>query len=268
LVSALRGLVLFPDTPLAQDAKDMIVGQFDDAEDRFAGDSGLARRHKAQCAERDDDGNDTTDTVSLIRTPRRVVVLGAKLGASGQTFLATSGHNQPPSTQFNRFISIFRRHTAIVRPCLLSSGSRVRILPGAPDRRPCGCSNASRWEPNEVFSSGYGSVRAVIDADSADRSQRASPGDPRVRSRAGAGVRVASRPVWRGYQDAELGLDFRSLSRKRAAPPDEHGEIDMLPQPTDAAGRVFTMVLPTDRPFRRSSKAAPAFSRPSTTQIP
>src|ERR1700743_3363089 len=30
---------------------------------------------------------------------------------------------------------------------LLSSGSRVRILPGAPDQGLCGTSNAWRWEP-------------------------------------------------------------------------------------------------------------------------
>ena len=32
----LRGLILCPDTPLDSDVKDMIAGQLDNAEDRFA----------------------------------------------------------------------------------------------------------------------------------------------------------------------------------------------------------------------------------------
>jgi hypothetical protein len=36
LIPVLRELILRPDTPLDQDVKDMIVGQFDNAEDRFA----------------------------------------------------------------------------------------------------------------------------------------------------------------------------------------------------------------------------------------
>jgi hypothetical protein len=35
-VPVLRELILRPDTPLDQDVKDKIAGQFDDAEDRFA----------------------------------------------------------------------------------------------------------------------------------------------------------------------------------------------------------------------------------------
>jgi hypothetical protein len=36
LVPMLRELILRPNTPLDQDVKHMIAGQFDDAEDRFA----------------------------------------------------------------------------------------------------------------------------------------------------------------------------------------------------------------------------------------
>jgi hypothetical protein len=36
LVPVLREFVLRPDTPLAPEVKDMIAGQLDDAEDRFA----------------------------------------------------------------------------------------------------------------------------------------------------------------------------------------------------------------------------------------
>jgi hypothetical protein len=57
--------------------------------------------------------------------------LGAKLGANDRSLQATSGHNQITSVQLDDSLSDTRRHTATLRRCLLSSGSRVRILPGA-----------------------------------------------------------------------------------------------------------------------------------------
>jgi hypothetical protein len=57
--------------------------------------------------------------------------LGAKLGANDRNLQATSGHNQITSVQLDDSLSDTRRHTATLRRCLLSSGSRVRILPGA-----------------------------------------------------------------------------------------------------------------------------------------
>ena len=57
--------------------------------------------------------------------------LGAKLGANGRSLQATPGHNQLTSVQLDGSVSYTRQHTAMLRRCLLSSGSRVRILPGA-----------------------------------------------------------------------------------------------------------------------------------------
>src|SRR3984893_2828837 len=74
--------------------------------------------------------------------------LGAKLGANEHSPQATSGHSQPPPVQVNGLLGDARQYAAMVRWCLLSSGSRVRILPGAPDQGLCGASNAWRWEPN------------------------------------------------------------------------------------------------------------------------
>ena len=71
---------------------------------------------------------------SLIRTPAESKDLGARLGANDRSLQATPGHNQLASVQLDGSLSDTRRHTASLRPCLISSGSRVRILPGAPTR--------------------------------------------------------------------------------------------------------------------------------------
>src|ERR1700722_13002112 len=60
--------------------------------------------------------------------------LGAKLGANDRRLQATPGHDQLTSVQLDGSLGYTRRHTAMLRRCLLSSGSRVRILPGAPTR--------------------------------------------------------------------------------------------------------------------------------------
>ena len=52
-------------------------------------------------------------------------------GANRDSIRATQSHSQPSSTQLNALPGDTRRRAAIVRRCLLSSGSRVRILPGA-----------------------------------------------------------------------------------------------------------------------------------------
>jgi hypothetical protein len=57
---------------------------------------------------------------------------GAKWGATADSFQATLSHRQPSSTQLNPTSGHARPLPAIHRRCLLSSGSRVRILPGAP----------------------------------------------------------------------------------------------------------------------------------------
>jgi hypothetical protein len=56
---------------------------------------------------------------------------GAKRGATADRFQATPGHCQPPSTQLNPTSGDVRPPPGTHRRCLLSSGSRVRILPGA-----------------------------------------------------------------------------------------------------------------------------------------
>jgi hypothetical protein len=58
--------------------------------------------------------------------------MGAKLGANIHRVPAASGHYQPLITQLSRFHSHTERYSASAQMCLLSSGSRVRILPGAP----------------------------------------------------------------------------------------------------------------------------------------
>jgi hypothetical protein len=57
--------------------------------------------------------------------------LGAKLGANDRRRQATPGHNQLTSAQLEGSLGDTGRHAAMVRRCLLSSGSRVRIPPGA-----------------------------------------------------------------------------------------------------------------------------------------
>ena len=63
--------------------------------------------------------------------PRRRPLGGAKWGATAGSFQATPGHGQPPSTQLDPTSSYVRPPPGTHRRCLLSSGSRVRILPGA-----------------------------------------------------------------------------------------------------------------------------------------
>lgn len=58
-------------------------------------------------------------------------ILGAKLEANSHSPQATPSHRQPSSMQFNGPLDDTRQRSATVRWCLLSSGSRVRILPGA-----------------------------------------------------------------------------------------------------------------------------------------
>ena len=82
--------------------------------------------------------------ISLTQTQARPNKLGARLGANSHSLQAIPGHCQLLSTQLSGLVGEFRRHAATVRWCLLSSGSRVRILPGAPDQRLCGPSNAWR----------------------------------------------------------------------------------------------------------------------------
>ena len=61
---------------------------------------------------------------------------GAKQGAIADSVQATLSHFQPPSTQLNPTSGNVRTPPGTRRRCLLSSGSRVRILPGALDPEP------------------------------------------------------------------------------------------------------------------------------------
>ena len=70
----------------------------------------------------------TSRCIFLIRTQAESEDLGAKLGANGRSLHATPGHDQLASVQLDSSLSDTRRHPAMVRRCLLSSGSRVRIL--------------------------------------------------------------------------------------------------------------------------------------------
>jgi hypothetical protein len=65
--------------------------------------------------------------------------LGANLGANSHHVQAASGHDQPQSPQLNGSSSHTRRHAAIVRRCLLSSWSFVRILSAA------ACASVKAW---------------------------------------------------------------------------------------------------------------------------
>ena len=58
-------------------------------------------------------------------------VRGAKWGATADSFQATLSHCQPPSMQLDPTSGDVRPPPGTHRRCLLSSGSRVRILPGA-----------------------------------------------------------------------------------------------------------------------------------------
>ena len=59
-------------------------------------------------------------------------ISGAKRGAIRGRRRATQGDAPGRSIQLDAAQSDTRRHPATVRRCLLSSGSRVRMLPGAP----------------------------------------------------------------------------------------------------------------------------------------
>jgi hypothetical protein len=74
--------------------------------------------------------------------PSDAISLGAKLGASSGSPQATPAHAQLPSLQLNRLFSDVRQRRAMPQRCLLSSGSRVRILPGAPGQPLCLLSKA------------------------------------------------------------------------------------------------------------------------------
>jgi hypothetical protein len=58
-------------------------------------------------------------------------IQGAKWGATADSLQATPGHCQPPSTQLDPMSGDARTPPDTDRRYLLSSGSRVRILPGA-----------------------------------------------------------------------------------------------------------------------------------------
>jgi hypothetical protein len=64
---------------------------------------------------------------------------GAIPGAIGGRYRATQGDAPRQSVQLNGLQSDARRRTATHRRCLLSSGSRVRILPGALSETPSQC---------------------------------------------------------------------------------------------------------------------------------
>jgi hypothetical protein len=69
---------------------------------------------------------------SLTRTLAKITrSRGAKWGATTGSFQATPGHCQPPSTQLDPTSGYVRTPPGTHRRCLLSSGSLVRILPGA-----------------------------------------------------------------------------------------------------------------------------------------
>jgi hypothetical protein len=60
-------------------------------------------------------------------------IRGAKWGATADSFQATLSHCQPPSMQLDPTSGDVRPPPGTHRRCLLSSRSRVRILPGALD---------------------------------------------------------------------------------------------------------------------------------------
>jgi hypothetical protein len=68
----------------------------------------------------------------------------AKLGANGHSLQATPGHNQLASVQLDSSLGDTRRPAATLERCLLSRGSRVRILTGAPGQQLSDRSNALR----------------------------------------------------------------------------------------------------------------------------
>ena len=90
--------------------------------------AGTGRRHSRPMARATGIDSDFTHS-----SAENQADLGAKLGANSRSLQATPGHHQLLSTQLNDLTSDIGRHAATVRRCLLSSGSRVRILPGAPD---------------------------------------------------------------------------------------------------------------------------------------
>jgi hypothetical protein len=123
-----------PGAPMGLRAGDLIV-------------SGAARRITFDSGERASPGWPSGHFLAWRRRPARALtafspferwrgqqILGARLGANGRSIQATPSYRKPSSMQFNALSSDIRRHPAMAQRCLLSSGSRVRILPGA---RPC-----------------------------------------------------------------------------------------------------------------------------------
>jgi len=81
---------------------------------------------------------------------------GANWGANGDRHRATPGHVQPVSVQLNSLSGHTQRLLTTVQVCLLSSGSRVRILPGAQCVVSRHRSRVSRVKVR-IFGSGLGS---------------------------------------------------------------------------------------------------------------
>jgi hypothetical protein len=70
----------------------------------------------------------------------------AKWGATADSFQATLSHCQPPSMQLDPTSGDLRPPPSTHRRCLLSSGSRVRILPGAQHQNRSSRPICSGWQ--------------------------------------------------------------------------------------------------------------------------
>jgi hypothetical protein len=79
---------------------------------------------------------------------------GATWGAAAETFRATPSHSQPLSPQLDITSGYVRHHQATQQMCLLSSGSRVRILPGALISNTCLAGTLDGFDPQ--FASAFG----------------------------------------------------------------------------------------------------------------
>ena len=71
-------------------------------------------------------------TRSVDGGPGAAVLQGAKWGSQRRQILSDARPRTPVSVQLNSLSGHTRRLLAMVKVCLISSGSRVRILPGAP----------------------------------------------------------------------------------------------------------------------------------------
>ena len=116
--------------------------------------------------------------LSLIRTLAKAsIIRGAKRGANTDRRCATSSDTQPQYRLLDDSLSDARRRPATVRMCLLSSGSRVRILPGAPGQRCLGLLSwraARSWSPVFLAAWAPASVRMVARAASKAPSREAA----------------------------------------------------------------------------------------------